>query len=90
MTNIINLPLNMIKPLVLEQELKVISKRFDKSNPIMVGPFILTVNNLMKQIYSIKSFEEMVYFVQEGGDITQEEAKQYISGLLFEQTYMYN
>jgi hypothetical protein len=90
MTNIINLPLNIIKPLILQEELKVISKKFDKSNPIMVGPFVLTVNKIMKQVYAIKSFEEMVYFIQEGGDLTQEEAKRYISDLLFEQTHMYN
>jgi len=90
MNAILNLPLNTLKPIILEEELKALNKIFEQSGSKSGGIFVLSITKLMEQIYKIQSFQEMIYFVMEGTDFTQEEAKQYISGLLFERTVMYN
>lgn len=90
MNTILNLPLNTLKPIILEEELKALKKKFEQSGPKSGGIFVLSITKLMNQIYKIQSFQEMIYFVMEGSDMTQEEAKQYISGLLFERTVIYN
>lgn len=90
MNAILNLPLNTLKPIILEEELKALNKIFEQSGSKSGGIFVLSITKLMEQIYKIQSFQEMIYFVMEGSDMTQEEAKQYISGLLFERTVMYN
>ncbi len=90
MNNIINLPLDMLKPIIMESELKSLSSKIDKQDPYSIGPYVMSITKLMQQVYSIESIEEMIYFVMEGSDFTEEEAKRYISDILFEQTIMYN
>jgi len=89
MDHILNIPLDMLKPIILEQEV-VVLKQLAKDNDVSYPTFCVNVNKIMTRIYKMKTFEEMVYFVMEGNDMTQEEAKIYINGCLFEKTGMYN
>jgi hypothetical protein len=89
MDHILNIPLDMLKPIILEQEV-VVLKQLAKDNDVSYPTFCVSVNKIMTRIYKMKTFEEMVYFVMEGNDMTQEEAKIYINGCLFEKTGMYN
>jgi hypothetical protein len=85
----LNIPLDMLKPIILEQEV-IALKESQKGDKVSYPTFCVSVSKIMTQIYKMKTFEEMIYFVMKGNDMTQEEAKIYINGCLFEKTGMYN
>lgn len=90
MSRLLNIPLDILKPIILEQELKVFSEECKKSSIMSLSTIVRFTNDLIQQVYKIQTFEELEFFVMEGNDMTREEAKTYISGILFEQEFMYN
>lgn len=89
MSDILNIPLMMLKPIMINAEIDVLKQKFIERQ-IKGASFVMSTFKVVEQISRIQTFGEMVYFVMEGNDMTEDEAKTYISGLFFEKTLMYN
>ena len=87
--DILNIPLEMVKPAILNQELKAMNKSFNEET-MSLGDYCRRVNSVVNQVYAMSSFSELIYFKMEGTDFTEEESQSYISNLYFEQSFQFN
>lgn len=78
-----------MKPILLHSEMKPLHEHF-KGETMSVKQFCRASNKLMVNITNMKTMGEMVYFVMENTDFTQEEAMTYINNLYFDETFQYN
>ena len=81
--------LDIIKPIILGEELASIHKGFDENN-MSLESFCKRINEIIIKVDRMSSFSELIYFIMEGTDFSEEESQNYISNLYFESTNQFN